>query len=94
MPTVRRRIESVGNCPPNLSYAHDIRPLFRQKDIDHMKHVTGNKLDLSNYQSTSIWAQKILERLQDGTMPPAPDAAWTPRDINTFTCWIQQGTQP
>src|SRR5258708_1135170 len=90
----RAIVASAKACPPNISFARDILPLFRPIDVDHMKHVTANKLDLSDYQSTKIWSQEILNRLQDQSMPPTPAAPWTPANINLFACWIQQGMQP
>jgi hypothetical protein len=77
------------SCPTQLSWAKDIRPLFQQKDIDHMKHVTGGRLDLGDYTSTEIWAWKVYQYVANGYMPPG--APWSQAMVNTFGCWIQQG---
>lgn len=85
---------AATNCPPGVSFAKDIAPLFTANDISHMKQVTGGSLDLSSYASVKIWAAKILSEVSSGNMPPPPEAQWTPAMVNTFACWIQQGSQP
>lgn len=82
------------NCPPGVSFAKDIAPLFTQTDIDHMKSYTGGSLDLSNYDSVKIYASQIYSRVASGNMPPPPAPAWTKDKVQLFACWIQQGTQP
>jgi len=54
-----------------LSYAKDIKPLFRGSDIASMKPAG---LDLGSYKDVSAASDKILSRLQDGSMPC--DARW------------------
>jgi hypothetical protein len=50
-----------------LSFAGDIRPLFRDSpDIDSMKEYG---LDLSSYQDVRAQAGAIYTRLADGSMP-------------------------
>ena len=48
-----------------LSYAKDIKPLFRSKDVEAMRP----RLDLSSYKDVSSWADSILSHLEDGSMP-------------------------
>lgn len=77
----------------NISFARDIRPLFRQKDIDHM----SGWLDLSDYDSVRDNADMIAQRLQGvgvERMPPPPDAPWTPQEIKLFVNWVTQGCLP
>jgi hypothetical protein len=73
------------------SFAIDIRPLFREVDIDHMKH---HQLDLSRYDEVSLRAQDIVSRLSNGTMPPPPATPWSPDQVHRFQDWIDQGMQP
>jgi hypothetical protein len=55
-----------------LSFADDIRPLFRDSpDIDSMKEYG---LDLSSYEDVKAQAGAIYARLADGSMPC--DDAW------------------
>ena len=50
-----------------LSFANDIRPLFRDSpDIDSMKEYG---LDLSSYEDVRAQAGAIYARLKDGSMP-------------------------
>jgi hypothetical protein len=81
------------SCPTTpVSWKHDVAKLFMQKDIDHMKQVTGGRLDLSNAQSTEIWAYKVYGYVANGYMPPG--SPWKQEMVNTFGCWIQGGFQP
>jgi hypothetical protein len=95
MPNLRDQIAAdAATCPPGVSFAKDIAPLFNQTDIDHMKQVTKGSLDLSVYNDVKIYSSQIYSRVSTGDMPPPPSAAWTPPMVQLFACWIQQGTQP
>jgi hypothetical protein len=78
------------NCPTQVTWTKDIKKMFTPLDIEHM---AGLNVDLSSYRSVKIWASKIYERVQDGSMPPpgSGEQPWTTDMINTFGCWIQQG---
>lgn len=78
------------NSVPEISYANDIRPLFRDSDVDTMIKV--RKLDLSNFEQVSVAADAILKRLAAGEMPC--DGAWPEKDIETFRQWIKDGKHP
>ena len=71
-----------------LSYARDIRPLFRQRDIDAM----SRRLKLDSYDAVSARAEDILERLEAGDMPC--DGAWPDDKIALFRKWIADGKGP
>ena len=73
-----------------ISFAADVRPLFRDKDISSMKK--ARNLDLSNYDDVSVHADDILDRLQMGDMPC--DGAWAAKDVDTFSKWISDGKRP
>ena len=73
-----------------LSFAHDIRPLFRDSpDIDSMK---GYGLDLSSYEDVKAKAEGIYSRLEDGSMPC--DGAWPQEQVAKFKSWIDDGMAP
>jgi len=71
------------------SFAVDIKPLFRVKDVDSMRRAG---LDLSNYDDVSARADAILGRLRAGSMPC--DRAWPIDQVALFAKWISDGKQP
>jgi hypothetical protein len=73
-----------------LSFAKDIRPLFRDSpDVDTMKEFG---LDLSSYDDVKAQAEGIHARLEDGSMPC--DEAWPQTQITKFKQWIDEGMAP
>ena len=73
-----------------LSFASDIRPLFRDTpDVDTMQAMG---LDLSSYDDVKAKAKAILARLEDGTMPC--DGAWPKEQIALFKQWMSEGMAP
>jgi hypothetical protein len=77
-----------------VSFAKDIRPLFTDIDISHMKAFC----DLSRHADVKANAPAILGRL-DGSggaqMPPAVDGGpWSASNIALFRTWIGDGCQP
>jgi hypothetical protein len=73
---------------PDVSFAKDIRPLFREKDIDAMKKA----FDLSDYDDVRSFADPILMKLRSGSMPC--DGAWPPEQVDLFRRWVQGGRKP
>ena len=73
---------TTGNGP--LSFARDIQPLFREDDREAMQFV----FDLWNYRDVSTYAESILERLEDGSMPC--DEEWPAERIDLFRRWIDE----
>ena len=71
----------------SLSFAKDIRPLFRDKDIANMQRVAN--FNLSDYQDVRQRASHIYERLAQGSMPC--DGAWPQENIANFKQWIDDG---
>lgn len=94
MINIRHQIATTTNCPPGLSFAKDIAPLFNVVDVAHMKQVIRGALDLGSYNDVKIYAAQVRGKVSAGDMPPPPADAWTPAMVNTFACWIQQGTNP
>ena len=73
-----------------LSFAVDIRPLFRDSpDIDSMKEYG---LDLSSYEDVKAQAGAIYARLEDGSMPC--DGAWPAKQMELFKQWMEEGMAP
>jgi hypothetical protein len=73
-----------------ISFATDIRPLFRQKDIASMQSAGG--FSLSSYDDVSERADGILAVLKAGRMPC--DGAWPSGHVQLFADWIGGGKQP
>jgi hypothetical protein len=73
-----------------LSFAADIRPLFRESpDIEAMKSFG---LDLSSYDDVKTHADAIYERLEDGSMPC--DGEWPKEQVAKFKQWMADGMMP
>jgi len=73
-----------------LSFATDIRPLFRDSpDVEAMKSFG---LDLSSYDDVKAHAEAIYSRLEDGSMPC--DEAWPAQQIARFKQWRDEGMAP
>ena len=70
--------------PSGPGFATDIKPLFRPRDVNIMR--TSGGFDLHNYDDVKANAQKILDRLADGTMPC--DGPWPQADIDLFRQWM------
>ena len=64
------------------SFERDIRPLFRSKDIESMSAA----FDLSSYEDVRTNADRIYQRLANGSMPC--DGAWPPEQVERFRGWI------
>ena len=79
---------NAGEQVEAVSYARDIRPLFRQRDIDAM----SRRLKLDSYDEVSGRAEDILDRLEAGNMPC--DRAWPDEQIALFRKWIADGRKP
>jgi hypothetical protein len=73
-----------------LSFARDIRPLFRDTpDVDTMKRIG---IDLSSYEEVKANAEGIYGRLEDGSMPC--DSPWPKEQVSLFKRWIDEGMVP
>ncbi len=72
------------------SFALDIRPMFSDEDVDHMR---DEGVDLSAYDVVRARSQDVLERVKRtgrGRMPPPPRAAWSAAQIELFERWIAE----
>ena len=72
-----------------LSFATDIRPLFRDKDIKAMK---GIGIDLSSYEDVKKRARDIYARLSAKKMPC--DGPWSENNVQKFKQWLEGGMEP
>jgi hypothetical protein len=69
-----------------VSYAHDIRPLFRDKDRASMLRA----FDLWEYADVLSHQDAILDKVQTGSMPC--DGAWPSEHVALFERWISTGS--
>jgi len=72
-----------------FSFATDIRPLFRDKDIKAMKPMG---IDLSCCEDVKKHAQDIYARLSAKGMPC--DEPWTDDHVRKLKEWMQSGMAP
>lgn len=70
------------------SFRDDIRPLFRDSDIEAMR----DAFDLSSFHDVRAHAEAISVRLEEGSMPC--DRMWGAHDVALFQEWIAQGMHP
>ena len=82
---------------PKVSFARDIRPLFRTVDISHMKSY-GIKLDDYTFMSDPDNANKVLGTLSphedDPPAMPPSGPCWTEDQLALFAQWQKDGYQP
>jgi hypothetical protein len=78
----------VSAANPRPSFEHDIRPLFRAKDLDAMSFA----FDLSSYEEVRTNAEEIHKRLASGSMPC--DARWPDDQVERLIAWIDSGSPP
>jgi hypothetical protein len=71
-----------------LSFAADIRPLFRNEDIDCMKSM-GIDLDDPVWMCVPANAQDVYRTVADGSMPP--DEPWPADRVALFRSWMDAG---
>jgi hypothetical protein len=81
----------MSPAPAVLTYAHDIRPLFRDGDITCMAR-RGIMLGDVNWMCVLANANKVYGALSSGSMPP--DDAWPQDRIDRFKAWIDGGLKP
>ena len=67
------------------SFAQDIRPLFRDSDIEEMSFA----FDLRDYDDVKLNAPEIYERVSQGSMPC--DGEWPAERVALFKQWMDDG---
>jgi hypothetical protein len=75
-----------------VSFAQDIRPLFTEMDVAHMKSA-GVLLDDFDYMRDPDHAQKVLGTVSTGSMPPSSsgEPPWSAENVQLFRDWIAAG---
>jgi hypothetical protein len=68
-----------------VSFASDIRPLFRADDAEAMSWA----FDLASYEDVKKNAEANYERLAEGSMPC--DDPWPDEQVQRFRDWIDAG---
>jgi len=76
-------------CVHALSFAADIRPLFRSHDIESMIPLGMN---LSSYEDVRKHAQEIYATLSNKSMPC--DDPWSDDHTRRFRDWMESGMEP
>jgi hypothetical protein len=71
-----------------VGFERDIRPLFRERDINSMSFA----FDLSSYEDVRGSAEAIYRRLSEGSMPC--DERWPTEQVQSFRAWIDTGCAP
>ena len=86
--------QSKHKKAPKITFARDIRPMFRDVDISHME-VHGIKLDDYTFMSDPENADKVLETLSpnDNDPPVMPPGGpyWTADQLALFARWQNDG---
>jgi hypothetical protein len=83
----------------SVSFAQDIRPLFRTDDIEHMKPF-GVLLDDYTYMSDAVQEHKNAHDVQDfltGKRKPRMPIGgpfWTPEQLDLYGHWMTDGYLP
>jgi len=92
-----KKKQSKPKKAPKVSFARDIRPLFRAVDVEHMK-VHGVNLDDHTFMSDPDNANKVLGALSphDSDPPAMPPGGpyWTADQLALFAKWQKDGYQP
>lgn len=68
------------------SFEEDIKPLFRQFDVESMKPLG---LDLHSYEDVKELSSKILSKVSKKEMPC--DKPWSDDKISLFRAWVESG---
>lgn len=79
--------------PTPLSYARDIRPMFTDVDVKHMK---AQGIDLSSYDDVMANADDVYTQVSSARMPPktSGEPPWSKEWCDRFKSWQDQGCPP
>jgi hypothetical protein len=77
--------KEVQMQPDGVAFERDIRPLFRDKDVQSMSAA----FDLSSDEDVRANADKILAAVADGSMPC--DGPWPAERVELFRRWVDAG---
>ena len=71
-----------------LSFEQDVRPLFRERDRESMKH----RFDLWSVDDVRANSSRILRVVEQGRMPC--DGAWPQDKVDSLRQWVDGGMAP
>ena len=76
-----------------VSFGTDIRRLFTDMDVAHMKNF-GVQLDDFDFMRDPDHAQKVLGVVSSGSMPPrnSGEPPWPPERVQLFRDWMEGGS--
>ena len=76
-----------------LSFTKDIRPMFTDLDVDHLRPLG---LDLSSKDDVAKNADDVYAHVSAGTMPPPStgEERWTDEMCAKFKQWQTEGCPP
>ena len=76
----------------SVSFERDIKPLFREIDLDHMTPM-GVPLDDYNYMSDPSNAQAVYEYLTGDQEPRMPIGGpyWSQEQLELYARWLEAG---
>jgi hypothetical protein len=77
-----------------VSFATNIRPMFTDMDIAHMKNFRV-LLDDFGFMRDPANAQKVINAVSSGAMPPSNsgETSWSSDQVELFRNWITDGYQ-
>ncbi len=67
------------------SFAHDIKPLFREEDREAMEYA----FDLWDHEDVAEYADAIRDSVRSGAMPC--DERWSDEAVAAFQRWMDAG---
>lgn len=78
-----------------ISFKQDIRPLFRQIDIDHMEAMEV-QLDDYAFMSDEANAQAVYDFVSGARQPQMPPGGpyWSQEQMDLYAQWMAGGRQP
>ena len=79
----------MGRAAHNIGFEEDIKGIFRQDDRDCMLANGFPQFDLFEWPSVRAAARRILQRLEDGDMPP--DGPLPADVVARFRHWVEDG---
>jgi hypothetical protein len=82
---ITNQFKEVEMQQSTVGFERDIRPLFRDKDVQSM----SSAFDLSSYEDVRDHAEKILGAVAAGSMPC--DGPWPDERVELFRGWVDAG---
>ena len=80
----------------SVSFAKDIKPLFRPMDVEHMSPfeiLLDDYAYMSDASNDHANARAVFDTLKDQSMPPG-GPFWSKEQLDLFSKWMADGYQP